>query len=161
MPTKEEIDALKLGTGAVLTAEWFASLVEALHEFRDEIDALPQILRTLIASDETEVSVTGTTETEVKTHRVVKSTSHGMPVSKLHVLAEIKVSAASTGELRVYVDGTLRITLTTTSIDYELRKGTWVIDPAWDEDSVHTISIRLVNSTTETTFNRLYELYVE
>jgi len=40
MPTKEEIEALKLGTGATITKDWYDKLVSALHEFRDEIDAL-------------------------------------------------------------------------------------------------------------------------
>jgi len=41
MPTVEEIKELELGTGAVITADWYTKLVDALLEFRSEIDTLP------------------------------------------------------------------------------------------------------------------------
>jgi len=41
MPTVEEIKELELGTGAVITADWYTKLVDALLEFRSEIDAIP------------------------------------------------------------------------------------------------------------------------
>lgn len=113
--------------------------------------------RRLYADDETEVSVTGTIETEVKTHRVIKSSNYGIAVNKIYVLAELRVSGG-VGTMRVYIDGSNVIELSTTSTSYVLVSGSYT--PSWSDDTIHTVSVRLLNSGSDTTYNRTYEMYV-
>ena len=117
-------------------------------------------VRRLYTADETEVYVTGTTETEVKHHKIVQSSTYGYNVLKINVIAELKVSGG-TGTLNVYVDGTKVISLSTTSTTYTLVQGSWTVS-GWTDNTIHDVSIRLVNNTAgQNTYNRLYECYVE
>ena len=121
---------------------------------------LPPIqTRFLYAGDETECSVKGTTEVAVKTLRVVKSASAGMDIKKLSFVATLKTNGG-TGYLRVYVDGTLRATLSTVSTGYVVVAGEYA--PEWEDNTVHTLEVRLNNSSTSyTTYNQVFEVYVE
>jgi len=117
--------------------------------------------RKLYVGDETEVSVTGTTEESVKNFRMINSSTHGFSIKKIYVIAEMKVSAG-TGSLKVYIDGatTPSLTLTTTSTSYVLVKGSFTV--TWADDTIHTVDIRLVNDTsTATTYNRTLEFYID
>jgi hypothetical protein len=117
------------------------------------------VVRRLYTADETEVFVTGTTEIEVKFHRIVNSSTHGFSIRRVNVIAELKVSGG-TGFLKVYIDGVNVITLSTTSTTYTLVKGSYNV--SWADDTIHSVSIRLVNNTAgQTTYNRLYECYVD
>jgi hypothetical protein len=117
------------------------------------------VVRRLYTADETEVFVTGTTEAEVKFHRIVNSSTHGFSIRRVNVIAELKVSGG-TGYLKVYIDGVNVITLSTTSTTYVLVKGSYAV--SWADDTIHDVSIRLVNNTAgQTTYNRLYECYVD
>jgi hypothetical protein len=118
------------------------------------------VVRRLYTADETEVFVTGTTESEVKFHRIVNSSTHGFSIRRVNVIAELKVSGG-TGFLKVYIDGVNVITLSTTvTTTYTLVKGSYNV--SWADDTIHDVSIRLVNNTSgQTTYNRLYECYVD
>ena len=122
---------------------------------------LPPIqTRFLYAGDETECSVKGTTQVAVKTLRVVKSASAGMDIKKLSFVATLKTTNGGIGRLRVYVDGTLRATLSTTSTEYVVVTGAYA--PAWADNTVHTLEVRLHNSSgSHTTYNQVFEVYVE
>ncbi|MBT9164030.1 MAG: hypothetical protein DDT23_00019 [candidate division WS2 bacterium] len=117
-------------------------------------------LRFHYVGDETERSVAGTTETEIKFFRMIKH-PNAYNLRLLRFFAELRVSAASTGTLRIYLDGAASpsLTLTTIATAFELLNGS--IDVSAWADGVHTVSIRLLNSTTATTINRLLECYVE
>jgi len=121
---------------------------------------LPPIqTRFLYAGDETESSVKGTTQVAVKTLRVVKSASAGMDIKKLSFVSTMKVGGG-TGYLRVYIDGVERVLLTTISTDYAVVTGTYT--PSWEDNTVHTIEVRLSNSSASyTTYNQVFEVYVE
>lgn len=107
-----------------------------------------------IAVDDTEVSVSGTSETEVKKFTFLKSDL--MPFKILIVQLEGKVSGG-TGYFRIYIDGSLKKELTTTSTSYiplvcaidvtDLAKGS------------HEFSLRLLNSGSYNTYNRTIEVY--
>jgi hypothetical protein len=121
---------------------------------------LPPIqTRFLYAGDETECSVKGTTQVAVKTLRVVKSASAGMDIKKLSFVATLKTNGG-TGYLRVYVDGTSRATLSTASTGYVVVTGEYA--PQWADNTVHTLEVRLNNSSASyTTYNQVFEVYVE
>ncbi|MEM1532266.1 MAG: hypothetical protein QW599_05430 [Nitrososphaerota archaeon] len=114
--------------------------------------------RSLYAFDETEKSVYGTTETEIKNFNLVRSSSHGFPLTRVYVVAEVMVTGG-TGYLSVYVAGTKVIELSTTSTSYTMLTGSASV--SLSDNSINSVSVRLRNSGSYTTANRLFELYVE
>jgi hypothetical protein len=114
----------------------------------------------LYVGDETEKNVYGTTETEIKTFRMIRNTSHGRDYARIYFTGEARVSAG-TGYLRVSIDGAAStIVWTITSTSYALHEG--YIDVSWSDDSIHTISIRLSNTgASNYTYNRTLETAVE
>ena len=121
------------------------------------LDTVTAMSRLLYTGDETEVSVVGTTLTTRKTNRVIKSSANGRDITRIHVLAELRATAG-TGFLEVWVNGALSFTLSTASTTYVLVQGNAAV--AWADNTVNLIEIRLRNSAANTTFNRVYELYV-
>jgi len=116
-------------------------------------------LRGLYAGDETERSVIGTTETEIKFFRMIRDTSSGKNYTRIFFVGEGRVTAG-TGSLRVSIGGAASVLVWNfTNTVYAHQEG--FIDVAWADNTIHTISIRLMNSTTATTFNRTLEVYVE
>lgn len=111
--------------------------------------------------DDTEVGVTGITETARKTFRLVKHVGMGINVRQLWMAAEMRVSAASTGTARLWRvgDGSPLLTATVTATANTLVVVGPVDVSAWS-DGIYTMELRLFNSTTATTFNRYFELYV-
>jgi len=124
--------------------------------------------RSLTAWDETEVTYTDSTgdtwssnSDEIKSFRVIYSSSHGFPVSDLHICAEMKADAG-TGSLGVYVDGggSPELTLTTTNTSYEVQSGTFSV--TWSDETIHTITVKYKNSGAgNTTYNRTFECYAD
>jgi hypothetical protein len=115
-------------------------------------------LRLLYVGDETEKSVYGTGETEIKTFRMIYDTSHGRKFARIYFVGEAYVTGG-TGYLNVSIDGAASQTVwTITATSYALHEG--YIDVSWTDDTVHTISIRLVNSGSYYTYNRTLEVYV-
>jgi hypothetical protein len=116
-------------------------------------------LRMLYAGDETEKSVSGTTETEIKTFRMIYNTSHGRKYTRVYFIGEAYVTGG-TGYMKVSIDGAASTTVwTITATSYALHEG--YIDVSWSDDSIHTVSVRLANSGSYTTYNRTLEVYTE
>lgn len=122
------------------------------------VNASGGVSKMLYLADETEVSVSGTSETERKTARMLYHANALQPTT-IRVFAEMRVSSASTGTVRVYIGGSLRITLTTTNTNYELQTGSWSVSGL--SQNFHDVSVRLLNSSAPTTFLRTFELYYE
>jgi hypothetical protein len=113
----------------------------------------------LYAGDETEKSVYGTTEAEVKFLRMINSPGYGFNITRLYFIGEAYVTGG-TGYMRVSIDGASSVVVwTITSTSYAPQKG--YIDVSWGADTIHTISIRLVNSSSYYTYNRTIEIYVQ
>jgi hypothetical protein len=116
-------------------------------------------LRMLYVGDETEKSVYGTTETEIKNFRMVYNTSHGRKYARIFFTGEAYVTGG-TGYLKVSIDGAASTTVwTITATSYALHEG--YVDVSWTDDTIHTISIRLANSGSYNTYNRTIEIYCE
>lgn len=111
--------------------------------------------------DNTEVSVAGTVETARKSFRMVKHTANGINVRSISLAAEMWVSAASTGTLRLWRigDGSPLLTVTTTATGATLVTAAPIDVSAW-VDGIYNFEVRLFNSVAATTFNRFFELYV-
>ena len=111
--------------------------------------------------DDTVKSIVGVAETEVKNFRMIKSSSHGLSYSTIYFVGEAYVTA-NTGYLKVSIDGGASVavwTFTTTG-GYGIQKGSIDVS-GWSDDSVHTISLRLHNSTAgQTTYNRTVDVSV-
>jgi len=110
--------------------------------------------------DETEVSVTGTTETELKQFLFVQDGPMGT-INSFYVQATLKSSSSTaTASLKIYIDDetTPRLTLSTTSTDYALQTGYFDVSDL--TSGIHTIHIKLASDTaTETAYNYLLEFY--
>lgn len=115
--------------------------------------------RQIYLGDETETQQTGTTEASIKSFQLVKSSSAGINISKLSMLAEMRVTSG-TGTMRIYVNGSLWQSVTTTATSYGLVKLDPVDVSAWVDNAIYALEIRLVNSGSGSTYNRLIEFYV-
>lgn len=103
--------------------------------------------------DDTQVSVSGTTETEKKNFRFFK-----IGHSTVYVRLTAWVSGG-TGYVKVYVDSesSARLTLSTTSTsETKLESYFSIADLA---DGVHTIRLKLSNSGSYVTYQQLLEVY--
>jgi len=149
-PNADKVDGCDAGTGA-------NNVLKLDSSGKVPVGNLPPI-RKLYYGDETECSVTGTTETSIKTLRVVNCSTAGLSVTKLYFVATLKVSGG-TGYLKVYVDGTLVATLQTTSTSYAVVYGSAAV--SWSDNTVHTVDARISNSGSYTTYNQVFEVYVE
>lgn len=117
--------------------------------------------RILYTGDETEMSIYGTTSTSIKTLTMVKCSTAALSPTKIFVVATLKVTGG-TGYLEIYVDGVLKQTLSTTSTSYVLVYSPSAIDvSSWANNSIHTIDIKLKNSSGYITYNQLLEIYIE
>lgn len=104
----------------------------------------------VLATDDTLVTNTGTTEKEKKYFRFIKSSM--MKYKNLHVEATLWTSNASgTATLNCYIDaeGTPRLTKTTTSTTETVVSGDFSITNL--TDGLHTMRIKLDNSGSYTT----------
>ena len=110
-----------------------------------------------IVWDDTQKSVSGTTETEVKNFRFAKS-SAVRAWSKLYVLASLWVSGG-TGHLKIYVDGETspRLDLSTTNTSETVLSGE--IDISDLGEGIHTLHVKLVNEGSYDTYNELLEVW--
>ncbi len=120
------------------------------------------IKRHVYVGDETEVSVTGVTETEVKNFSLVKSASIADWV-KLHIQAEMKTSnALHAATMKIYFDNEVspRITLSSTSATYELQTGN--ADVSDVSVGKHVIHVKLVSANAgATAHNDLLDVFTE
>jgi len=147
------ITTVKIADGAVATAKIADAAVTPAK-------ASAELKTGMYIGDETEVSVTGTTETEVKQFSFIQGGPLGI-VASFYVEATMKSSATTaTATMKIYVDGeaTARLTLSTTNTDYTRVSGNFSISdlPA----GVHVIHVKLVSSTTtDTAYNQMIEFY--
>ncbi len=109
----------------------------------------------IIGFDDTQKSVSGTTETEVKYCRFANTVIKWL---KLMIVATIWVSGG-TGYLKVYIDAetTPRLTLSTTATSETRYEGEFAISDL--AAGVHTLHVKLVNSGSYVTYNKLLEVY--
>jgi len=104
----------------------------------------------VLAFDDTEATVTGTTETEVKYFRFVRNSSF-FNVRKIRFIVS-GYSTSGTGKLKVYIDGTAYATIDLTSTSEGVYQAD--VDVSSLSDGIHTVSIRLVGgSSSETVVN--------
>ena len=112
-------------------------------------------------ADGTEVTVTGTTPTQVKDTAYIKN-SAGIKGNQITIVAEIKTSnAGTTAHFRVRTDGSGSdaLDLTTTSTSYEIKTGT--IDITGKADGRRTVEIFMDDGAGDTVTNREWEvLYI-
>ena len=164
LKTDDNFDALALrigGTVVITNGRVLQNIVDGHFSGNAEVlgRGLGSGLRMLYVGDETEKSVYGTTETEIKTFRMILNTSHGRRYSRIYFVGEAYVTGG-TGYMKVSIDGgTSQTVWTITSTSYALHEG--YIDVSWGDDTIHTISIRLANSGSYYTYNRTIEIYVE
>lgn len=105
-----------------------------------------------LAFDDTQVSATGTAETEVKTFRFAKTDKY-MNISKIYVVASLWTSSGGYVRLRVYIDGTNYLELGTSSTTEDVKYGS--IDISSLSNGMHEVSIRLLNdSSSATSYNQ-------
>ena len=104
----------------------------------------------VLAFDDTEATVTGTTEAEVKYFRFVRNSSF-FNVKKIRFIVS-GYSSSGTGKLKVYIDGTAYATIDLTSTSEGVYQAD--VDVSSLSDGIHTVSIRLVGgSSSETVVN--------
>ena len=104
----------------------------------------------VLAFDDTEATVTGTTETEVKYFRFVRNSSF-FNVKRIRFIVS-GYSSSGTGKLKVYIDGTAYATIDLTSTSEGVYQAD--VDVSSLSDGIHTVSIRLVGgSSSETVVN--------
>lgn len=118
------------------------------------------VVRTLYASDETEQSVYGTTETTIQTHKIAKCSQAGFNISKLSLVVNVRVTGG-TGTLKVYVDGAVVLTVSNITNTAYALKYAGPVAVSWADNTLHTVEVKLVNSGAYYTYESLYELYVE
>lgn len=111
--------------------------------------------------DEVEVSVTGTTEEQVKDMAIIIDPTNALDIQTLRIVARMKTSLnTAQASLAVYHDGggVADLTLTSTSETYEEKSGT--IDVSGWGTGRHTIEMKLVSDdAAETAYNELLEIY--
>jgi len=103
-----------------------------------------QSVRTLIGADSNEVSVLGTTPTQVKDIDWIKEPTGGFPGNILFIVARIKTDdGGTTAHFIVEKDGgpTDELDLVTTSTSFETKVGT--IDVSADANGVRTLEFFL------------------
>lgn len=158
----------KLENGSVIE-EKLANLSVTTGKLQDQAVTLAKAQQALkihhFTGDETEVSVTDTVETEVKIFKITKSQSQtsGMQPQKLHINAQMKTSdTGTTATLKLYVDdeGSPRITLNSTSLDWEMVEGN--ADFSDLENGAHDVTLKMYSdSSGATAYNDLVEIFIE
>ena len=121
----------------------------------------PPAGKALIAADSTEVTVTGTTATQVKDVDFIKNTNT-LNVQTLTIAVRIKTdNAGTTGTVRIRHDGggTDDLTLTTTSTTYEVKTGT--INASGFSADRHTLEFFMDDGAGDTISMDMTEVWAE
>jgi hypothetical protein len=145
-------------SGYIFVGQLWFDTSENKYKFSKDGSTFTRLIKYLVATDDTRLSVNGTTETEIKNFRFAK-TSY-TPYSNFHIIASIWVSGG-TGYIKIYVDNetTARLTLSSTSTSETLVEGDFSIGDL--ANGIHTIHIKLVNSGAYYTYNELIEVWGE
>ena len=162
-----ELPTEKLEDGAA-TESKIADLAISTLKLKDQAVTLAKAQRALkihhFVGDETEVSVTGLTETDIKFFKFPRPTSNerGIQAVVMHINAEVKVTGVAQGTLSVYIDGegTPRMTVTTTSNTFEMSEAEADISDL--ANGTHSVRVTFVtNDAAETMTNDLIEIFLE
>jgi hypothetical protein len=139
---------------------WFDTTQNRYKVSRDGTTFVP-VVKGIFAVDDTQKSVTGTTETEVKNFRYAK-TSYTTFVN-FRIIASLWTSnAAGTAYLKIYVDGgaSPSLTLQTTSTSETVLEGD--IDISGLTNGIHTFRIKISNSSASyTTYTEYLAVFVD
>jgi len=160
-----QLPSTAIEDGAVIESK-LANLSVSTGKLKDEAvttaKAINALKQHVYVGDETEVSVTGITETEIKTFGIVKAPAI-LPWLKMHVQAEMKTSDVSHAAImKVYVDAEAspRITLNSTSATYEIQSGSAVISDL--SNGKHVVKIKMVSAdASATAYNDLLDVFTE
>lgn len=158
------VAAAKIADAAVATAKLADSAVttDKIADMAVGVSKTTQQVRQVpLQRNTNEVAVIGTTETEVKTMTFSKKTNS--PWISLAINAALKISAAGTAILKVYVNTEVspRATLTTTSTTYDIQE-TGIIDISDLANGNHSLSFKLAASDPYVTaYNKLLEVFAE
>jgi len=164
-----ELPTAKLADGAATEAK-IADLAISTLKLKDQSVTIAKSVQAMkihhFVGDETEVSVTGLTEGDVKFFAMPRAASpnSGLQPAKMHINAEVKVTGgtAPTGTLKVYFDGegTARITINTTSGTFEMQEGNADISDL--TNGKHTVRVTLnTDEAGATMTNDLIEIFLE
>lgn len=167
---KSKLAALEIGDADVAAAAAIAQSKVALAITDSEIAAAAAISKSKLEEqaragmyhgDEVEVSVTGTTEEQVKDMAIIIDPTNALDIQTLRIVARMMTSLnTAQASLAFYHDGggVADLTLTSTSETYEEKSGT--IDVSGWGTGRHTIEIKLVSDAAgETAYNELLEIY--
>lgn len=163
-----ELPSAKLANGAVIEDK-IAALAISTGKLKDQAVSLAKAQQALkihhFTGDETEVSVTGIVEEEVKTFKLVKSSANtkGIQAQRLHINVEIKTSdVTAQGTLKLYMDAeeTPRLTVNTSSLTYEMQEDDADISDL--TNGSHEAHIKMVSAVAaKTVYNDLIEIFFE
>ena len=160
-----QLASANIADGAVIEDK-LANLAVATGKLKDNavtaVKSAAAIKQHVYIGDETEVSVVGITETEVKTFALTKSTTIANWL-KLHIQAVMKTSnALHAATLKVYIDSEVaaRITLISTSATYEMQSGSADISDLIN--GKHDVKIKLYSADAgATAYNDLIDVFTE
>lgn len=160
-----QVSSGKLAAGAVVAGKIATGGVSAEDQLADGIvtpaKATAALKTALYVGDETEVEVSGITETQKKDFAIVKSAAMGIDINTLKIIARIKTNDASyQATLNVYHDGggVADLTLTSVATTYEEKSGS--IDISGWAEGRHTIEVKLVSADAAgIAYNELFEAY--
>jgi len=160
------VTSIKMADGAVISGK-LADLAVSTGKLQDNVVTLAKSDRALrvhhLLTDDTPESVTGITETEIKTLRFSKASTNvdGFVPTKIAIQAELKTSnAAQQASLKVYVDTVLKITLNSVATAFELLSSNADISAL--ANGTHEVSIRLVNANAAgISSNQLFTAFLE
>lgn len=158
-----ELPSDKLADSAVIESK-LANLAISTGKLQDNVVTLAKANNDIrvshFAGDESEVSITGTTEVSVKELGFVKNALYNC--TDVRFIAAMKTSDVSyTATLKVYIDaeGTERLSLTSTATDYELKSGTFDVSDL--TNGKHSMIIKLASSDAAgTAYNELVDVLV-
>lgn len=110
-----------------------------------------------LGADDTQKSVTGTSETEVKYFRFNQPSINPFNIIKVNLSLWVN---GGTGSAKIYIDNEAspRLTLSTTSTSENILSGEFSIGDL--SAGIHTLRVKIVNNTAgRTTYTELLEVY--
>lgn len=158
----------KIADGSIINSK-LAELAISTGKLQNNVVTLAKSDRALkihhLLTDDTPLSITGVTATEIKTYKFIKAVNdtEGFIPQVMIVQADLKTSLVTEqAKLEIFIDGegTPSITLTSTSTTPELL--TAETDISALSNGSHTVSIKLSNANAaETTTNQLFTSFLE
>jgi hypothetical protein len=146
------------GSGYIFVGQLWFDTTENKYKVSKDGTTFTRLIKYLIALDDTQLSMSGTTETLLKYFSFAK-TSY-TPYSNFHIIISAWVSGG-TGTYTVYVDNETapRLTLSTTSTTETILEGDFSISDL--ANGVHILYLKAVNSGSYNVYNRIWESWGE